>query len=343
MTLIAAFRCDRAVVICADSQETVGDYRVAVDKIKPRPAGQYEIVIGGAGASGPLIDRFSLDLERAIGGWDSGVPTAEIENRLGALLQTFQSSHVKNSTYKSEDFAFLVCVKDKAREEIGLWELRDTAVLPVESYSLIGWEEALYHHEVAWLYRGRPWIGQGIQLGLRLFTMAKATSNYIGGSTQVIVVRDNGMHVEDPKDIRELEERIAQFNEALADIVLACPDLSIHHGGFSELLAVFEDTVISLREYYFHDTAEAMLGRALADPSYRGDSYAKLPLGTIIKSGRAATKYKAADSGLLVTSESVSPSASPSPSPSASVSASPSASPEVPEDEDSQEPEEDKN
>jgi hypothetical protein len=109
------------------------------------------------------------------------------------------------STYQSGDFDFIVCVKGKAEEEIGLWTLRDTAVLPVDRYSLIGWEEALYHHELEWLYRGRPWIGQAIQLGLRLFTMAKATSNYVGGETQVIVVRDNGMHVESPADIRELE------------------------------------------------------------------------------------------------------------------------------------------
>jgi hypothetical protein len=336
VTLIAAFRCDQGAVICADSQETVGDYRVAVDKIKPRDAGQYEIVIGGAGASGPLIDRFSLDLERAVAGWESGLAIEEIENHLGSLLQTFQSSHVKNSTYKSEEFAFLVCIKDKTQQRVDLWELRDTAVLPVETYSLIGWDEPLYKHEVGWLYRGTPSTAQAVQLGLRLFSMAKATSNYIGGPTQVIIARDNGVHLEDEKDIQELEERVEQFNEALADLVLACPDLSINQDAFRELLAVFRDTVLSLREYYLHSTAETMLGRALTDPNYKGDAYAKLPLGTIFKSGRTATKYKPSDSGNLITSKSVSPSPSPSPSASPSSSASPSASPEAAEDEDSQ-------
>lgn len=61
MTLIAAFRCDidgdPGVIVCADSQESRGDYRVTVDKIKPRVVHNYDLVLGGAGEIGPLIDR----------------------------------------------------------------------------------------------------------------------------------------------------------------------------------------------------------------------------------------------------------------------------------------------
>lgn len=332
MTLIAAFRCDKSAVICADSQETVTlpdgrEYRVRVKKIKPEDGNEYEVVIGGAGMSGPLIDRFSRDVLDAVRTWPSGYSNAEIERRLRELLERFHLTYVLASTYQSSDFDFIVCVKDKNQEDFGLWIIRDTDVSPIERYEMIGWEENLYRREVEWLYQGTPWIAQGVLLGLRLFTMAKDTSNYVGGPTQVIIVRDNGIHAEDQKDIQELEERIAQFNEALADLVLACPDLSIHKDAFRELLAVFKDTVLSLREYYSHSTAEAMLGRALTDPNYKGDAYAKLPLGTIFKSGRTVTKYKPSDSGNLITSESVSPSASPSASPSTSPSPSPSASP----------------
>jgi len=281
VTLIAAFQCDRAVVICADSQETVGDYHVTVDKIKPQDAGHYQMVIGGAGESGPLIDRFTLDLIRAAQQWPENLTPTDIENRLGALLQVFHLTHVVASSYQSSDFAFIVCVKGKANQEIGLWELRDTVALPVMSYSLIGWEESLYHHELKWLYRGRPWIGQAVQLGLRLFTMAKATSNYIGGPTQVIVVRDNGMHVETPADVALLESRIAEFNDALAGLVLACPDVSIHNAGFRELLAVFEDRVIGLREHYTGRSAIASLVEAVTNPESQGQSYPALPFGSM--------------------------------------------------------------
>jgi hypothetical protein len=282
VTLIAAFQCDRAVVICADSQETVGDYRVNVDKIKPTDAGHYQLVIGGAGESGPLIDRFTLDLIRAAGQWPENLTPTEIENRLGALLQVFHLTHVVASSYQSSAFAFIVCVKGKSNEEIGLWELRDTVALPVTRYSLIGWEESLYHHELKWLYRDRPWIGQAVQLGLRLFTMAKATSNYIGGPTQVIVVRDNGIHVETAADVALLESRIAEFNDALAGLVLACPDVSISNAGFRELLTVFEDRVIGLREHYTRRSAIASLVEAVTNPESQGQSDPALPFDSKI-------------------------------------------------------------
>ena len=50
MTLVAAFRCgapdDPSVVVCADSQETHGHYRVTVERIRPRDAGQYDLIVG---------------------------------------------------------------------------------------------------------------------------------------------------------------------------------------------------------------------------------------------------------------------------------------------------------
>jgi hypothetical protein len=66
VTLIAAFRCDHGIVICADTQETVGQFRVSVDKIAPRIAGEYELVIGGAGNCGGLIDDFTENFTRAV-------------------------------------------------------------------------------------------------------------------------------------------------------------------------------------------------------------------------------------------------------------------------------------
>ena len=50
LTLIAAFKCEieneRGVIICEDSQESYGDYRVTVDKIHPRDANLYGLCFG---------------------------------------------------------------------------------------------------------------------------------------------------------------------------------------------------------------------------------------------------------------------------------------------------------
>ena len=70
MTLIAAFRCHEGVVICADSQETIGDWRAPVKKIIHKDVGEYQVAVGGAGDDGALIDvfvqRFIEEVERKV-------------------------------------------------------------------------------------------------------------------------------------------------------------------------------------------------------------------------------------------------------------------------------------
>ena len=52
--------------MCADSQETVDHYRVSVDKIKPRDCRNYDLVIGGAGPIGSLLDGQADAIERYV-------------------------------------------------------------------------------------------------------------------------------------------------------------------------------------------------------------------------------------------------------------------------------------
>jgi 20S proteasome alpha/beta subunit len=48
MTLIVGFKCGPSVVLCADSQETRGSFKVEVDKL-PIHSGGMDVVCGGAG------------------------------------------------------------------------------------------------------------------------------------------------------------------------------------------------------------------------------------------------------------------------------------------------------
>ena len=63
MTLIACFKCSDGVVLCADSQETVGEYRFSRQKLVPFLAGNFELAIAGSGNDGDLIDSFVQRLQ----------------------------------------------------------------------------------------------------------------------------------------------------------------------------------------------------------------------------------------------------------------------------------------
>jgi hypothetical protein len=287
MTLIAAFRCEAdgspAVVICADSQETYGNYKVTVDKIKPRDAGNFDLVVGGSGNIGALIDGLANAIERNISHWESGFTEEAGRQQIERVLLAYHAKQV--SLYPAKDdekeLRFLVCIRDKATSQIHLWKTDGTTAETVSDYALLGWQEPAYDHEVKWLYRKGFWVAQAVLLGVRLFTISR-NSLYIGGPTQVIVVRDNGMHLQNPKNVELLEERAESFSHALARVVLACPDGSIHQGEFKALFAVFEDEVFKLRDYYLNKTASLLINRALGDPRDLTDAYSPLPPHTIV-------------------------------------------------------------
>jgi hypothetical protein len=62
------------------------------------------------------------------------------------------------------------------------------------------------------------------------------------------------------------EERARQFNEALAELTLVLPDVSVAKGPFIEVPGSFEERVRALRGYYTQRAAATLLERVLNDP-----------------------------------------------------------------------------
>lgn len=256
MTLIAAFRCQvgeyPGVIICADTQETVGDYRVAVDKIQPGVAGYYDLVIGGAGNVAALIDGLTDAIKRNVQRWDADLDEEAARLRIERVLLTYHARQVAFYPAEADEkrLRFVICIRDKNTGNIHLWKTDGTAIEAVTTYTILGWEEAIYDYEVRRFYRPGLWFPQAVYLGLQLFSTAKATSNYVGGDTQVITASHYGMDIEEQVVISELEQYAATFNVALAELVRACPDTSIFKPEFQTILANFEKQAERLRLRY---------------------------------------------------------------------------------------------
>jgi hypothetical protein len=262
VTLIAAFRCDAAgrpgLVLCADTQETVGDVRVAVNKLSPQDWGHYQLAIAGSG-NGDLIEAFAYTLGRTIASWPIGAEEGFVRETLRDLLIDFHQNEVRlyPADSESEKFCeFLVCVKPRGIEDrFFLWQLRGPTISPVGDYALIGISAAIYTHELGRLYRQSLSMGQAVLLAIHLLSLAKATSNYVGGETDIVVLRPTSLRPYSHEDIQILESRIQAFNRQIAKLVLACPDHNIPEGSFRELLGVFDDELTALRNELLHPHA----------------------------------------------------------------------------------------
>ena len=61
MTYIAAFKCLGGVVICADTQAAIGDYKQYTEKLLVVPNAAYPLAVGGAGG-GTLLSLLWMRL-----------------------------------------------------------------------------------------------------------------------------------------------------------------------------------------------------------------------------------------------------------------------------------------
>lgn len=256
MTLIVAMKCVNGVVVCADTQETYGGYRVSVNKIAPVDAGKYQVVIGGAGLGG-LIDAFADDFVDAVNDWPKGLDEKAIKIRIRNLLREFHKQEVSLHPAQDKILDFIICVKAKQSSDTFLWQTDGPGVLSVQTYALIGWEIPLYKHELGRLYQPDLRIEKGVAIGIFLFSLAKATSNYIGGDTQVIIVDKNGMALREQKEVRQREEHVKEFNDVVAEILLACIDKGIDLKAFDGLIEVFGHRALELRDQYIPSISRA--------------------------------------------------------------------------------------
>ena len=273
MTLIAAFRCAEGVVLCADSQETIGDYRVHVDKIAPISLGAYQAVIGGAG-HGQLVDGFAERVSEEMQTWKAGLQQRAIKAKIATLLLDYYRNEVAADPSSPEDkqMRFLFCVRDPRSGRVYLWHSMSSSVITVDRYSLIGWDEAIYKHEVKRLYHENAPALRCILLGVHLFSLGKATSNYIGGPTQIVGLLDTSrwakahpkirqayelatksVWVEDPQRVSELEERMTTLDATMSKLLLDCADTTIHSKIFAENLEQFKKRMLELREGYIRN------------------------------------------------------------------------------------------
>lgn len=281
VTLIAAFRCQEGVVLCADSQETVGGVRVTVNKIKPQDLGSYQLAIAGTG-NGDLIDGFAYSLELDIATWKDDLDERAVYGHLNALVQDYHENQIALYPSDSADDKlnhFLVCIKPKNRPEVFLWELRGTAITRVGDHTLMGIGESIYRHELARLYRPLLSANQAVLLGVHLFSLAKATSNYVGGPIDIIFVGPNGAYAHQPNHVAEMETQVALFNSKIAALILACPDIAMAESAINEMLLDFQKSVKKLRVLWTKDLLVDWAARIFANPSHAPDPYPMLSRG----------------------------------------------------------------
>src|ERR1019366_833181 len=175
VTLLTTFPCkdatgNDAFIVCADAQETLGDYRFFLDKLEPRRTGNFEIVIGGAGYS-DLVEAFELRITSTL--------TASQATTIGefeAVVQSELLDYVKNEVAaflrkKDARIRFVIGARAIQTNKCGCWITKASRLKRVTSFELLGVDEPVYRHLAKRLYSDNLTIGQALRACLYLLDL----------------------------------------------------------------------------------------------------------------------------------------------------------------------------
>lgn len=276
MTLIAAFRTEDGVAICADSQETVGDLRQPVQKIAPLSIAGYQLILAGSGDADP-IEGFIVRVHRRFL-QETLPPTTE---RALVLLEDelalFYTHDFLNPEHGMKLFIAVACPETK---EYKVWVSYQHILKELgDKPELIGLDHPMYKVTARRMYRPNMSVQQAVIAAVNVLVIGEESSNYIKGPFSLVIVREDGIWTETEEYINTLRERLKKFEAYTNQVLLACADTSISSLNLNDLLVHFAGTAKKLHEEQINEVIAKM-----ATHNFQvNDRLSKIPTGIIVE------------------------------------------------------------
>lgn len=295
MTYIAAFHCRDGIVMCADTQETVGEYKNYVEKIEATEG--YPLAVAGAGA-GELIDALTDE-----------VKTQFIASKPATIAAAKDAvSAALNKVYE-EDLPVLVLPKQHRTSRLLLAfkpNNDDFCIVTTQGRRLlnknlergiIGYSNDYNNELLKRLHRPSLPMSQAVALAVYLVSQSKKFDRDVGGETSIAVITSTGAYIDEKAWIEVLEKRADEILPLIDKLFLACTDIGLSKTEYEGELSSFVEAAKAVRNRHLQFAAERMLGKQLmAD-----DPYPKFPLGgsiTINPDASGDAKFVASDQTL---------------------------------------------
>lgn len=140
MTLIAGFKCEGGVVLCADTQETTGAAKYSTEKLEAYERDWCRVGIAGAGNYGDLIDTM---VDRIRSGLDRDKPTTSesVRHSISTTLINVHDNEVRAypaGRPEDEIVELLIAVRPEQEQSAELWATSATALHPESRYDVRG-------------------------------------------------------------------------------------------------------------------------------------------------------------------------------------------------------------
>jgi len=141
----------------------------------------------------------------------------------GELLD-FQRSEAVLYPRKERRMQFLIAARMHNDRSYAVWKTTASRLAEVRDLALVGWEEPLYEAIAKRLYRADLTLEQAELAAAYVLTIGEETSNFIRGPMTVAIVRDSEIRLETSNRVRQMVERLKEFESSINNLFLACAE-----------------------------------------------------------------------------------------------------------------------
>jgi hypothetical protein len=279
VTIIAGFRSYQGIVVCADTQETIGESKRNVPKLifKPSSIGKdhtegTELAAAFCGAgNGPfidkIVDRTWQDIENATSLDEACTLAIEsIENSYKHFGNIYQPGFVPEV-----ELIFGVKMDDDSR----LFTSVGPIVNEKKTYESSGTGIYLANFLCARMYKEHLTLRQCVILAAYVLFQAKEHVNGCGGDSQIAVLRNDGVSgIIDWQRVEAMTKLLQGVDQGLGELLFDVGDLNKTDHDIGDHLQTMMDVVKTYREdakaeLKKHEEFWYFLGRAIGGKDFK--------------------------------------------------------------------------
>lgn len=262
VTICAGFNCPEGIVLCADSEETVGDFlKRSQPKVVIYPAGknlsggdadEVRAVFACAG-DGPFIDMMVEKLWRKMASTEPAEENAVVEaleDELIAIHQRYWPLYDKSQRPEVEMLIALYTPwLGSPKESPSLWRADGPVLRRVRTYDCIGYGTSLGKYIGDRLYNGQIETDRAALLAIYLLEQAKKSVQFCGGESQVVVMTLPGWIQRLTQEyVNKAAEAFSNFEQHSNRLLLRALEFKLNEAELVKSFADFYDNLPALQK-----------------------------------------------------------------------------------------------
>ena len=242
MTIVAGFKCDDGIVLCADTQETIEPLKRHVPKLRIEPKREFyggdtaeELMVAFAGAGdGPFIDKL---VSRAWEGAQIGASIEEVSSDIEkSIKETYKEYGGIYQPGYCPHVSLLYGIKMHGRSL--LFRADGPVVNEKDSYDCADTGLYLATFLCSRMYRNNLTLQQATILAAYVLFQAKEHIDGCGGQSHVAILRNTGGS-QLSEELSGINKQIQQIDRTVEQVILSAADLTIDEEKYNKDLSGF--------------------------------------------------------------------------------------------------------